>query len=102
MSGSSLPDEIGREIFDIGIRACNFTYKDLCCTGITSRRFNRLSGEDEFWSVLLLKDFPFISSANSHLNSNLCTESGSYLLVDVKFGFFFLFMDFFEKKCDQV
>ncbi|CAM8959036.1 hypothetical protein QQ045_005181 [Rhodiola kirilowii] len=66
---SVLPDELWRKILEIGIRACNFTYKDLCCIGISCRRLSRLSDEDEFWSAFLSQEFPQTTSANSSLTS---------------------------------
>ncbi|CAM8968695.1 unnamed protein product [Rhodiola kirilowii] len=66
---SVLPDELWRKILEIGIRACNFTYKDLCCIGISCRRLSRLSDEDEFWSAFLSQEFPQTTSAISSLTS---------------------------------
>ncbi|OMO88007.1 hypothetical protein CCACVL1_08597 [Corchorus capsularis] len=57
-STKELPDELWRKILEIGIKASNFTYKDLCCVSISCRRLRRLSDEDSLWSHLLSVDFP--------------------------------------------
>ncbi|TYH34380.1 hypothetical protein ES332_D13G124300v1 [Gossypium tomentosum] len=46
---NELPDELWRKILEIGIKASNFTFKDLCCVSICSRRLHRLSNEDLLW-----------------------------------------------------
>ncbi|XVF42674.1 hypothetical protein PTKIN_Ptkin01aG0383600 [Pterospermum kingtungense] len=55
---NELPDELWRKILETGIKASNFTYKDLCCVSICCRRLHRLSNEDSLWSHLLSVDFP--------------------------------------------
>ncbi|XWS64933.1 hypothetical protein CRYUN_Cryun05aG0046900 [Craigia yunnanensis] len=57
-SKNELPDELWRKILEIGIKASNFTYKDLCCVSIGCRRFHRLSNENSLWSYLLSVNFP--------------------------------------------
>ncbi|XP_022718789.1 F-box protein SKIP24 isoform X2 [Durio zibethinus] len=52
-----LPDELWRNILEIGIKVSNFTYKDLCCVSISCRRLHRLSNEAPLWSHLLSVDF---------------------------------------------
>ncbi|XVF30693.1 hypothetical protein REPUB_Repub16aG0080000 [Reevesia pubescens] len=53
-----VPDELWRKILEIGIKASNFTYKDLCCVSISCRLLHRLSNEDSLWSHLLYVDIP--------------------------------------------
>ncbi|KAL5547035.1 hypothetical protein UlMin_006722, partial [Ulmus minor] len=55
---SILPDELWRRILEIGVQTRGFTYKDLCCLSISSRRLRRLSEDDHLWSHLLSSDFP--------------------------------------------
>ncbi|XP_061372529.1 F-box protein SKIP24 [Gastrolobium bilobum] len=69
---SSLPDELWRRIFEIGIGISGFSYKDLCCISISCRRFNRLSCEDPLWSHLLSTDFPL-----THTSSPIASSSSS-------------------------
>ncbi|XVE90259.1 hypothetical protein DITRI_Ditri20bG0064600 [Diplodiscus trichospermus] len=57
-SQNELPDELWRKILEIGTKASNFTYKDLCCVSISCRRLHRLSDEGSLWSYLLSVDFP--------------------------------------------
>ncbi|GMN35181.1 hypothetical protein TIFTF001_042183 [Ficus carica] len=54
---SALPDELWRGILEIGVQTRGFTYKDLCCLSISSRRLRRLSDDDDLWSLLLSSDF---------------------------------------------
>ncbi|XP_024027131.1 F-box protein SKIP24 isoform X2 [Morus notabilis] len=62
---SDLPDELWRRILEIGVQTCGFTYKDLCCLSISSRRLHRLSDDDELWSVLLSSNFCLIDRSAS-------------------------------------
>ncbi|RVW89833.1 F-box protein SKIP24 [Vitis vinifera] len=55
---ADLPDEMWRQILEIGIRSSNLTYKDLCCVSISCRRLHRLSNDAVLWSFLLSSDFP--------------------------------------------
>lgn len=55
---SALPDEMWRQILEIGILNSKFSCKDLCCISISCRRLHRLSSEDSIWSHLLSSDFP--------------------------------------------
>ncbi|PON66285.1 F-box domain containing protein [Parasponia andersonii] len=68
---SALPDELWRRILELGIRSCGFTFKDLCCLSISSRRLRRLSQEDDLWSLLLSSDFSIDRSASPLLSSKL-------------------------------
>ncbi|CAN8311730.1 unnamed protein product [Cochlearia groenlandica] len=66
MSANEIPDDIWRKILEIGIKSSTFSYKDLCCISISSRRLCRLSCEDSLWLHLLFLDFPSrIDSASS-------------------------------------
>ncbi|KDP39627.1 hypothetical protein JCGZ_02647 [Jatropha curcas] len=66
---SSLPDELWRQILEIGIQNEKFSYKDLCCVSITCRRLHRLSSEDSLWSHLLSSDFPQPQNPRSNNHS---------------------------------
>ncbi|KAK8260399.1 hypothetical protein V6Z11_D13G118600 [Gossypium hirsutum] len=66
---NELPDELWRKILEIGIKASNFTFKDLCCVSICSRRLHRLSNEDLLWSHLISVDFPNQTSSSSSAKS---------------------------------
>ncbi|KAJ8763141.1 hypothetical protein K2173_025526 [Erythroxylum novogranatense] len=81
MSSSNLPDELWRQILEIGIRNSKFTYKDLCCISISCRRLRRLSSEDSLWSHLLFSDFaqPFTASAKSVYKIRYEKEKGRKL-----------------------
>ncbi|KAG2305458.1 hypothetical protein Bca52824_034109 [Brassica carinata] len=58
MSAEEIPEELWRKILEIGVKSSTFSYKDLCCISISSRRLCRLSSEDSLWSFLLVVDFP--------------------------------------------
>ncbi|CAK9319670.1 unnamed protein product [Citrullus colocynthis] len=60
---AELPDELWRQILEIGVKSCGLTYKDLCCVSISSRRLRRLSDDDCPWSHLLSSDYPSSSSS---------------------------------------
>lgn len=60
---SELPDELWRQILEIGVNSHGLNYKDLCCVSISSRRLRRLSDDDCFWSHLLSSDYPSSSSS---------------------------------------
>ncbi|KAG6603437.1 F-box protein SKIP24, partial [Cucurbita argyrosperma subsp. sororia] len=62
---SELPDELWRQILEIGVKRCDFTYRDLCCISISSRRLRRLSDDECLWSHLLSSDYPSSSSSFS-------------------------------------
>lgn len=66
---NELPDELWRKILEIGIKASNFTFKDLCCVSICSRRLHRLSNDDLLWSHLISVDFPNQTSSSSSAKS---------------------------------
>ncbi|CAL2270578.1 unnamed protein product [Prunus armeniaca] len=67
---SALPEELWRRILEIGVQRRGFSYKDLCCLSISSRRLHRLSDEDFLWSHLLSSDFPpFFSPSSSSITS---------------------------------
>ncbi|KAF5188250.1 F-box protein skip24 [Thalictrum thalictroides] len=55
---AALPDEIWREILQIGIQKSKLNYKDLCFISISSKRLNKLSNESTLWSSLLTLDYP--------------------------------------------
>ncbi|XP_020218950.1 F-box protein SKIP24 [Cajanus cajan] len=55
---SSLPDELWRQILEIGIESGGLSYKELCCVSISCRRLHRLSSEDPLWHRLLSSDYP--------------------------------------------
>ncbi|KAG7653581.1 F-box-like domain superfamily [Arabidopsis suecica] len=66
MSADEIPDELWRKIIEIGVKSSTFSYKDLCCISISSRRLCRLSCDDSLWDLLLFLDFPtHIVSASS-------------------------------------
>ncbi|GLT59627.1 hypothetical protein SLA2020_324350 [Shorea laevis] len=58
MSANEIPDELWRNILEIGTKNSVLTHKDLCCLSISCRRLRRLSGENSLWSHLLSFDFP--------------------------------------------
>lgn len=58
MSAEEIPDELWRKVLEIGVKSSTFSYKDLCCISISSRRLCRLSSEDCLWRFLLVIDFP--------------------------------------------
>ncbi|GKV07638.1 hypothetical protein SLEP1_g19386 [Rubroshorea leprosula] len=58
MSANEIPDELWRNILEIGTKNSVLTHKDLCCLSISCRRLRRLSGENSLWSHLLSSDFP--------------------------------------------
>ncbi|CAA7053307.1 unnamed protein product [Microthlaspi erraticum] len=64
MSADEIPDELWRKILEIGVKSSTFSYKDLCCISISSRRLCRLSCDDSLWLLLLFHDFP------SHIDSS--------------------------------
>ncbi|XP_022967895.1 F-box protein SKIP24 [Cucurbita maxima] len=68
---SELPDELWSQILEIGVKSYDFTYRDLCCISISSRRLRRLSDDECLWSHLLSSDFPSSSSSfsSSHASS---------------------------------
>ncbi|KAB2048414.1 hypothetical protein ES319_A13G112100v1 [Gossypium barbadense] len=66
---NELPDELWRKILEIGIKASNFSFKDLCCVSICSRRLHRLSNDDLLWSHLISVDFPNQTSSSSSAKS---------------------------------
>uniref|UniRef100_A0A7N0VJH5 F-box protein SKIP24 n=2 Tax=Kalanchoe fedtschenkoi TaxID=63787 RepID=A0A7N0VJH5_KALFE len=66
---SALPDELWRRILEMGITCYSLTYKELCFIGISCRRLRRLSEENEFWSVLVSRDFPQASCTADSLTS---------------------------------
>ncbi|XP_050226167.1 F-box protein SKIP24 isoform X2 [Mercurialis annua] len=75
---SGLPDELWRQILEIGIKNSKFCYKDLCCISISCRCLRRLSGEDSLWSHLLSTDFPppqQQKNPNPNPNSINCTST---------------------------
>ncbi|GLT95434.1 hypothetical protein SLE2022_131160 [Rubroshorea leprosula] len=57
MSANEIPDELWRNILEIGTKNSVLTHKDLCCLSISCRRLRRLSGENSLWSHLLSSDF---------------------------------------------
>ncbi|KAG7645585.1 F-box-like domain superfamily [Arabidopsis thaliana x Arabidopsis arenosa] len=70
MSANEIPDELWRKILEIGVKSSTFSYKDLCCISISSRRLFRLSCDDSLWDLLLVHDFPnHIVSASSSSES---------------------------------
>ncbi|KAG9458704.1 hypothetical protein H6P81_003212 [Aristolochia fimbriata] len=60
---SMLPDEIWSRVLEFGLEVSGFTFRDLCCLAISSRRLNRLSSENSLWSRLLAVDFPLDASS---------------------------------------
>ncbi|XP_022154462.1 F-box protein SKIP24 [Momordica charantia] len=72
---SELPDELWRQILEIGVKSRGWTYRDLCCLSISSRRLRRLSGDDCFWSHLLSSDYP---SSSSTLPSSTSSSKSLY------------------------
>ncbi|KAH7513162.1 hypothetical protein FEM48_Zijuj12G0167300 [Ziziphus jujuba var. spinosa] len=69
MAMTSLPDELWTRILEIGVQSRGFTYKDLCCLSISSRRLRRLSNDDSLWSHFLSSDFPLYPSASPLVSS---------------------------------
>ncbi|KAL9305467.1 F-box protein SKIP24 [Arabidopsis thaliana] len=70
MAANEIPDELWRKILEIGVKSSTFSYKDLCCISISSRRLFRLSCDDSLWDLLLVHDFPnHIVSASSSSES---------------------------------
>ncbi|XP_023645575.1 F-box protein SKIP24 isoform X2 [Capsella rubella] len=69
MSANEIPDELWRRILEVGVKSSSFSYKDLCCISISSRRLRRLSSDDSLWDLLLFHDFPTptISASSSQL-----------------------------------
>ncbi|GAV82772.1 F-box-like domain-containing protein [Cephalotus follicularis] len=65
-----LPDELWREILEMGIKKSKFTYKDLCSVSISCRHLHRLSNEDSLWSHLLFFDFPVITTTTNPSSSS--------------------------------
>ncbi|CAK7341629.1 unnamed protein product [Dovyalis caffra] len=86
---SALPDELWRQILEIGIKNSKFNYKDLCCISISCRRLNRLSSEDPLWSHFLSSDFPSSNqrnpSPNTNPNSNNSTSTSVKSTYKIKF-----------------
>ncbi|KAL1201841.1 F-box protein SKIP24 [Cardamine amara subsp. amara] len=71
MSANEIPDELWRKILEIGVKSSTFSYKDLCCISISSRRLRRLSSDDSLWHLLLFLDFPtYIDSTSSSSQSS--------------------------------
>uniref|UniRef100_A0A1J3EBS7 F-box protein SKIP24 n=1 Tax=Noccaea caerulescens TaxID=107243 RepID=A0A1J3EBS7_NOCCA len=64
-----IPDELWRKILEIGVKSSTFSYKDLCCISISSRRLCRLSCDDSLWLLLLFHDFP------RHIDSSSSSQS---------------------------
>uniref|UniRef100_M1AFH8 F-box family protein n=1 Tax=Solanum tuberosum TaxID=4113 RepID=M1AFH8_SOLTU len=73
-SDSALPEELWRQILEIGIESSNFNYKDLCCLSITCTLLNRLSSDDSLWSSLFSADFPQYQPPSSS-----CSVSSKWL-----------------------
>ncbi|XP_021667903.2 F-box protein SKIP24 [Hevea brasiliensis] len=83
---SGLPDELWRQILEIGIRNSKFSYKDLCCVSISCRRLHRLSSEDSLWSYLLFSDFPSPSQQqNPNSNHSSSTSPSAKSTYRIKF-----------------
>lgn len=81
---ADLPDEMWRQILEIGIRSSNLTYKDLCCVSISCRRLHRLSNDAVLWSFLLSSDFPHTEASVS--NGTVSSSSSSLkLMYRIKF-----------------
>lgn len=81
---ADLPDEMWRQILEIGIRSSNLTYKDLCCVSISCRRLHRLSNDAVLWSFLLSSDFPHTEASVS--NGTVSSSSSSpKLMYRIKF-----------------
>ncbi|KAF9670310.1 hypothetical protein SADUNF_Sadunf13G0055100 [Salix dunnii] len=76
-----VPDELWRQILEMGIQNSKLSYKDLCCISISCRRLHRLSSEDSLWLLLLSSDFP---SANQ-LNPNNSTSASAKSTYKIKF-----------------
>ncbi|CAN1132230.1 F-box protein SKIP24 [Linum perenne] len=66
---AALPDELWRQILEIGVRNSTLTYKDLCCLAISSSRLRRLSDDDSIWSVVFASDFPSQNPSSSSAKS---------------------------------
>ncbi|XP_020869694.1 F-box protein SKIP24 isoform X2 [Arabidopsis lyrata subsp. lyrata] len=79
MSANEIPDEIWRKIMEIGVKSSTFSYKDLCCISISSRRLCRLSCDDSLWDLLLFLDFP------THIVSASSSQSPSKFIYRTRF-----------------
>ncbi|XP_010458131.1 PREDICTED: F-box protein SKIP24 isoform X3 [Camelina sativa] len=79
MSANEIPDELWRKILEIGVKSSAFSYKDLCCISITSRRLRRLSSDDCFWDLLLFHDFP------THIISASSSQSPTKFIYKTRF-----------------
>ncbi|CAN1765463.1 F-box protein SKIP24 [Linum perenne] len=66
---AALPDELWRQILEIGVRNSTLTYKDLCCLAISSSSLRRLSDDDSIWSVVFASDFPSQKPSSSSAKS---------------------------------
>ncbi|KAJ6433984.1 hypothetical protein OIU84_017655 [Salix udensis] len=78
-----VPDELWRQILEMGIQNSKLNYKDLCCISISCRRLHRLSSEDSLWLLLLSSDF----SSPNQLNPNLknATSASAKSTYKIKF-----------------
>ncbi|KAF8116168.1 hypothetical protein N665_0020s0029 [Sinapis alba] len=79
MSAEEIPDELWRKILEIGVKSSTFSYKDLCCISISSRRLYRLSSEDSLWNFLLVIDFP------THIDSTSSSQSPTKFIYRTRF-----------------
>ncbi|CAH2038543.1 unnamed protein product [Thlaspi arvense] len=79
MSAEEIPEELWRKILEIGVKSSTFSYKDLCCVSISSRRLCRLSCENSLWHFLLFQDF------SSHINSTSSSQSPTKFIYRTRF-----------------
>eukprot|EP00258_Populus_trichocarpa_P016692 XP_006375925.2 F-box protein SKIP24 isoform X1 [Populus trichocarpa] len=78
-----VPDELWRQILEMGIQNSKLNYKDLCCISISCRRLHRLSAENSLWLLLLSSDFPSPNQQNP--NPNNSTSASAKSTYKIKF-----------------
>ncbi|CAL1361977.1 unnamed protein product [Linum trigynum] len=81
---AALPDELWRQILEIGVQKSSLTYKDLCCASISCSRLHRLSNDESIWSCVLASDFPVLKQQQSQ-NPNLSAPSSAKSLYRISF-----------------
>lgn len=93
-----VPDELWRQILEMGIQNSKLNYKDLCCISISCRRLHRLSSEDSLWLLLLSSDFSSPNQLNPNLNNATSASAKStykikypYYKIEVLFVFIYEF-----------
>lgn len=81
-----VPDELWRQILEMGIQNSKLNYKDLCCISISCRRLHRLSAENSLWLLLLSSDFPSPNQQNP--NPNNSTSASAKSTYKIKYPYF--------------